>query len=71
MLNLIAFMAMLTVLLSYAYMTKTGNQKQFNYVNVVTSLPLFFTGLMIGAYAHAVLSLFFGIVGAYAVFKNN
>lgn len=52
-------------------MAKTHNQKQFNYVNIISSIPLMINAFLGKLIPNALLSLAFGIIGCYGVFKET
>jgi hypothetical protein len=71
MLVLISYIATAAVLISYAYMVKTENIKQFNWINFISATPLVALAIMSGAIPNAIISAFFGVVGLYGVINDR
>lgn len=69
LLEIISYGATLLVLVSYAYMVKTGNERQFNTINFISAFPLVLLGIKLGAIPNAILSASFGIIGAAGITK--
>lgn len=67
---IISYIATAIIIFSYAYMVKTKNVNQFNWVNFLTAAPLVILAIIAGAIPNAIISGFFGLVGLYGIIES-
>lgn len=64
--NLCAWVAVIIILLVYF----KGSEQEFAWANMLLCVPIALPALLTGAYPSAVISLTFGAIGAYKVYKG-